>query len=88
MTSLTNEYERLKKIPEELGLNLALLLPEEDPSLPKKKRTLMVLEPETCIAGLYCNREIPEGVAFVKDLVIKDLEHELFFIDAFSEPAF
>ncbi|GKE19687.1 hypothetical protein Tco_1427264, partial [Tanacetum coccineum] len=38
MTSLSNRYERLKKILEYLGLDLTLPLPQQDPSLPRRKR--------------------------------------------------
>ncbi|GKB87648.1 hypothetical protein Tco_0959920 [Tanacetum coccineum] len=71
-----------------LGLDLSLPLPEQDPSLPKKKRKTMELEPETYIIGLHCNKKLPEGVPFKKNLAIKEPEHGLFFIDAFGEPAF
>nr|GEX44769.1 hypothetical protein [Tanacetum cinerariifolium] len=53
MTSLSNKYERLKKIPGELGLNLALPLPEQDPSLLKHKRKAMKLEPKTYIVDAF-----------------------------------
>nr|GEX19761.1 hypothetical protein [Tanacetum cinerariifolium] len=43
MTFLSNRYERQKKISQELGLDLSVLLPEQDPSLPKKKRKPMEL---------------------------------------------
>nr|GFB20067.1 protein kinase superfamily protein [Tanacetum cinerariifolium] len=48
----------------------------------------MELEPETYIVGLHCCRELPKGVKFVNNLVIKQLEHGLFFIDAFGQEAF
>ncbi|GJU75399.1 retrovirus-related pol polyprotein from transposon TNT 1-94 [Tanacetum coccineum] len=87
-TSLRNEYERLKQIPGELGLNLSLLILEQDPSLPKRKRKAMELEPETYIAILHCRRELPEGVKFVNNLVIEQPKHGPFFIDAFCKEAF
>nr|GEW18163.1 protein kinase superfamily protein [Tanacetum cinerariifolium] len=88
MTSLSNKYEILKKTLEELGLDLSILLPEQDPSLLKKNRKAMELKPETYNAGLHCNRKLPEGVDFVKNLVIEVLDHGLFFIDAFEKPTF
>nr|GEY71212.1 hypothetical protein [Tanacetum cinerariifolium] len=74
MTSLSNKYERLKKIRGEVGPNLALPLPEQDPSLLKHKRKTMKLDPETYIVGLHC-RKLPEGVPFKKNLVIEQPEH-------------
>ncbi|GJV72941.1 hypothetical protein Tco_1492936 [Tanacetum coccineum] len=56
MTSLSNRYERLKKILEYLGLDLTLPLPQQDPSLPRRKRKVMELDPETYIVGLHYNR--------------------------------
>ncbi|GKC18472.1 hypothetical protein Tco_1020622 [Tanacetum coccineum] len=88
MASLSNKYERLKKIPGERRLNLALPLPEQDPSLPKRKTKIMKLEPKTYIAGLHCHRELPERVKFVNNLVIEEPGHGLFFIDAFGDEAF
>ncbi|GJX17138.1 hypothetical protein Tco_0217970 [Tanacetum coccineum] len=56
MTSLSKKYERMKEIPNEVGLNLTLPLPEQDPSLPKRKRKSIDLEPKTYIVGLHCNK--------------------------------
>ncbi|GJT71527.1 hypothetical protein Tco_1030813 [Tanacetum coccineum] len=61
---------------------------EQDPSLPKRKRKAIELEPKTYIVGLHYNRLLPKGVEFVKNLVIENLEHGLFFIDSFGEEAF
>nr|GEX46786.1 protein kinase superfamily protein [Tanacetum cinerariifolium] len=61
---------------------------EIDPSLLRIKRKGMKLEPKTYIIGLHCCRELPEGVKFVNNLVIKQLEHGLFFMDAFGQEAF
>ncbi|GJW08913.1 hypothetical protein Tco_1571336 [Tanacetum coccineum] len=77
MTSLSNKYERLNKIHGELGLNLALPLLEQDPSLP-----------ETYIAGLHCHTKLPEGVKFVNNPVIEEPDHGLFLIDALGDEAF
>ncbi|GKA14558.1 putative reverse transcriptase domain-containing protein [Tanacetum coccineum] len=55
---------------------------------PNKKRKAMELEPEAYIAGLHCNKKLHEGVPFKKNLVIEELEHGFFFIDAFGELAF
>nr|GEU94331.1 protein kinase superfamily protein [Tanacetum cinerariifolium] len=68
------------EIPAELGLDLTLLLHEQDTSLLRRKRKAMELEPETYITGLHRKRELPKGVKFVRNLVIEEPEHELFFI--------
>nr|GEV62462.1 hypothetical protein [Tanacetum cinerariifolium] len=65
MTSLSNKYERLKKILGELGLNLVI--------------------PKTYIVGLHCHTELLEGVKFVNNLVIEELDHGLFLIDALRD---
>ncbi|GKA02744.1 hypothetical protein Tco_0675525 [Tanacetum coccineum] len=80
--------KRLKKIPNELELDITLPLPEKDPSLPRGKRKATELEPETYIVGLHCNRTLHEWVKFMKNLVIEKPKHGLFFINAFGEEAF
>nr|GEW38574.1 retrovirus-related Pol polyprotein from transposon TNT 1-94 [Tanacetum cinerariifolium] len=88
MTSLSNKYEILKKILEELGLDLSLPIHKQDPSIPRRKRKEIELEPETYIVGLHCHKELPGGVKLVNNLMIEELEHGLFFIDAFGDEAF
>ncbi|GJY21256.1 hypothetical protein Tco_0393822 [Tanacetum coccineum] len=52
MTSLGNRYERLNKIPEELGITLTLPAPRKVLSLTsRRRRKIQELEPETCILG-------------------------------------
>nr|GEY56769.1 hypothetical protein [Tanacetum cinerariifolium] len=80
MTSRSKKYKRLKEISNELGLDLTLPLPKQDPSLLRRKKKEIKLEPETYIFGLDCKRELPEGVKFVKNLVIENPVHGLFFI--------
>ncbi|GJX79240.1 hypothetical protein Tco_0327389 [Tanacetum coccineum] len=58
------------------------------PSLPRRKSKAIELEPETYIAGVHCNRKLPKGVEFVKNLVIEEPQHGLFFIEAFGEETF
>ncbi|GJY99772.1 hypothetical protein Tco_0517202, partial [Tanacetum coccineum] len=60
----------------------------QDPSLLRRKRKAIELEPKTYIADLHYNRTLPERVSFMKNLVIEMHEHQIFFIDAFGEPAF
>ncbi|GJW87362.1 hypothetical protein Tco_0162702 [Tanacetum coccineum] len=61
----------MNEIPKELGLDLTLLLPEQDPSLPRIKRKENELEPETYIAGLHYNRSLPEGGLYEESLIIE-----------------
>ncbi|GKE19781.1 hypothetical protein Tco_1431293 [Tanacetum coccineum] len=71
MESMSKRYQRLKKIPEELGIQSAL------PSVPKqallissqRKRKHMELDPEIKVLGLECNRSLPDGVPFVNNKV-------------------
>ncbi|GJX18721.1 hypothetical protein Tco_0221398 [Tanacetum coccineum] len=65
MTSLGKRYERLKKIPKELGIQSALpaLVPGQVASQSSgRKRKHMELEPEIKVLGLECNRSLPDGV--------------------------
>ncbi|GKC59789.1 hypothetical protein Tco_1087387, partial [Tanacetum coccineum] len=48
----------------------------------------MELEPEIKVPGLECNRILPEGVPFVKNMVIEEPEYEIFFPDVFGDQAF
>nr|GEX42959.1 hypothetical protein [Tanacetum cinerariifolium] len=91
MTSLGKRYERLKNIPEELGIQSALSAPvtEKDQSQSLGiKRKHMELEPEIRVFGLKCNKSLPEGVLFVNKMVIKEPEYGIFFTDVFSDQAF
>ncbi|GJX24198.1 hypothetical protein Tco_0228643, partial [Tanacetum coccineum] len=91
MTSLAKRYERLKKIPKELGIQSALPVPAPEQAssqLSGKKRKIMELEPKTRIPGLECNRSLPEGVPFVNNMLIEEPEYGMFFIDVFGDKAF
>ncbi|GJS53352.1 hypothetical protein Tco_0626714 [Tanacetum coccineum] len=69
MTSLSKRNERLKKIPEELGIQFALPAPVPEQASSQtsgRKRKPMELEPEVKVPGLKCNRSLPEGIPFVK----------------------
>ncbi|GJR59798.1 hypothetical protein Tco_1501960 [Tanacetum coccineum] len=89
MNSLSNKYERLKGIAKSLVINGSLPLPEQDPSLPSnRKRKAIELELEIYIAGMHCNRTLPEGVEFENKIVIEKPEHGLFFIDVFGDQSF
>ncbi|GJS29275.1 hypothetical protein Tco_0489895 [Tanacetum coccineum] len=91
MTSLSKRYERLKKIPEELGIQSALpaLIPEQASSQSSgRKRKHMELEPEVKVHGLGCNRCLPKSVPFVNHMVIEEPEYGILFIDVFGDQAF
>ncbi|GKA74168.1 hypothetical protein Tco_0780470 [Tanacetum coccineum] len=80
MNSLGRRYERIRRIPEELGIKSALPAPAPAPEQAsskssKKKRKHMKLEPEIRIPGLECNRALPENVPFVNDMVIEEPEY-------------
>ncbi|GJZ67019.1 hypothetical protein Tco_0630259 [Tanacetum coccineum] len=91
MTSLSKRYERLKKIPEELGIQSALPAPVPEQASSQtlgRKRKHMELEPEVKVPGLECNRSLPEGVPFVNNMVIEEPEYGIFFTDVFGDQAF
>nr|GEU63662.1 reverse transcriptase domain-containing protein [Tanacetum cinerariifolium] len=46
------------------------------------------LEPETKIPGLEYNRDLPENVPFVNNMVIEEPEYGIFFTDEFGDQAF
>nr|GEW55284.1 hypothetical protein [Tanacetum cinerariifolium] len=58
--------------------------------IPKKKNIVkhVELEPETRISGLECNRDLPENVPFVNNMVIKEPKYGIFFTDKFGNQAF
>ncbi|GJV95492.1 hypothetical protein Tco_1547069 [Tanacetum coccineum] len=90
-TLLSLRYERLKKIPEEPGIQSALPAPAPEQAssqLLGRKRKIMELEPEICIPGLKCNRSLPENVPYVNNMVIKEPKYGMFFIDVFGDEAF
>ncbi|GJS42634.1 hypothetical protein Tco_0567677 [Tanacetum coccineum] len=91
MTSLSQRYERLKKIPKELGIQSALpapVLEQASSQTSIRKRKHMELEPEVKVPGLECNRSLPEEVPFVNYMVIEETKYRIFFIDVFSDQAF
>nr|GEX00429.1 hypothetical protein [Tanacetum cinerariifolium] len=86
-----SKYERLKKVPRELGIHYALpaSVPEQasSRSLGRKQKHIE-LEPETRIPGLECNRSLPKNVSFVNNMVIEEPEYGIFFTDEFGDQAF
>ncbi|GJU94211.1 hypothetical protein Tco_1318967 [Tanacetum coccineum] len=74
MTSLGKRYKRLKKIPEELGIQSTLPAPIPEQALSqsiRRKRKHMELEPEIKVLGLECNRSLPKG----HNMVIEEPEY-------------
>ncbi|GJS97837.1 hypothetical protein Tco_0804805 [Tanacetum coccineum] len=57
-------------------------------SLKLGKQKHIELEPEVKVPGLECNRSLPEGVPFVNNMVIEELEYVIFFTDVFGDQAF
>ncbi|GJU42366.1 hypothetical protein Tco_1195323 [Tanacetum coccineum] len=89
MNSLSQRYERIRKIPEELEIKSALPAPEQAPSKSsRKKRKHMKLESEVKIPRLECNRALPENDLFVNNMVIEEPEYGIFFTDEFGDQAF
>nr|GEZ78956.1 hypothetical protein [Tanacetum cinerariifolium] len=71
-------YERLKKIPEELGIQFSLpslVLEQASSQTLRRNRKHIKLEPGVKVPGLECNRSLPEGVPFVNYMVIKEPEY-------------
>ncbi|GJV13326.1 hypothetical protein Tco_1354867 [Tanacetum coccineum] len=91
MNSLSRRYERIRKIPEELGIKSALpALAREQASSQssRKKRKHMELKPKTKFPRLECNRTLPENVMFINNMVIEEPEYGIFFTDEFGDQAF
>nr|GEW10281.1 retrovirus-related Pol polyprotein from transposon TNT 1-94 [Tanacetum cinerariifolium] len=91
MNSLSRRYERIRKNSKELGIKSAHPAPTPKQASSKslrKKRKHIELEPEIKIPRLECNRALPENVPFVKNMVIEEPEHGIFFTDKFSNQEF
>ncbi|GKA49205.1 hypothetical protein Tco_0742163 [Tanacetum coccineum] len=75
------KYERIRRIPEELGLKSALPAPaleQVSSKSSRKKRKHMELEPEIKFFGLKCNQPLPENVLFVNNMVIEEPKYGIF----------
>ncbi|GJU36011.1 hypothetical protein Tco_1184365 [Tanacetum coccineum] len=92
INSLSQRYDRIRKIPEELGIKSALHAlapaPEQASSKLRKKRKHRELEPEIKIPGLECNRALPKNVPFDNNMVIEEHEYGIFFTNEFGNQAF
>ncbi|GJV47429.1 hypothetical protein Tco_1437641 [Tanacetum coccineum] len=53
-----------------------------------RKRKHIELEPEIKVPWLECNISVPDGVPFVKNMVIEEPEYGIFFTDVFGDQAF
>nr|GEX23222.1 hypothetical protein [Tanacetum cinerariifolium] len=83
--------KKAKKIPKELGIQYALPSPisEQAPSQTSgRKKKHMEMEPEVNVPRLEYDMSHPEGVSFVNNMVIKEPENGIFFIDVFGDQAF
>ncbi|GJY75454.1 hypothetical protein Tco_0480570 [Tanacetum coccineum] len=89
MNSLSQRYERIRKIPEELGIKSPLPVPPPAPeqtlSKSSRKRKHMELEPKIKIPRLECNRALRKNVMFVNNMVIEEPKHVIFFTDEFGD---
>nr|GEZ83863.1 hypothetical protein [Tanacetum cinerariifolium] len=84
------ELDKLEN-PEELGIQSALPAPllEQAPSQASgRKMKHIELEQKIKVPRLDCNQSLPEGVSFVNNMVIEELEYEIFFTDVFGNQAF
>ncbi|GJT60171.1 hypothetical protein Tco_1003704 [Tanacetum coccineum] len=82
MNSLSKKYESPRATLDELGIKSTLPAFVQVLSLTSgRKRKHHIL-------GLECNRNLPEGISFVNNLVIEHPENGIFFIDVFGDEAF
>jgi hypothetical protein len=92
--SLSAKYEELARVAKSLGINHDEALASQGLAIPEltqktgKKRKAVDIEPEQYIAALHCNRTTPQGVKFRPNLVIKEPEYGIFFVDEFGQEAF
>ncbi|GKB71269.1 hypothetical protein Tco_0932681 [Tanacetum coccineum] len=63
-------------------------LDELDPIIQKKKNKVVGDLMTSLGKRLECNRSLPKGISFVNNLMIKQSEYEIFFIDVFGDKAF
>nr|GEV66368.1 copia protein [Tanacetum cinerariifolium] len=89
MNSLSRRYKRFRQIFEKLGIQSALLAPEQALSQTSgRKQKHMELEPKKIIPGLECNRTLLKNIPFVNNMVIKEPEYGIFFTDKFGDQTF
>ena len=92
LKSLSQRYQDLARLPQELGIQPLLTAPpppvNSEAAKSSRKRKKIEHEPEIKVPGLECNRALPEGVTFVANMVIEQPERGLFFIDSFGDQAF
>ena len=92
LKSLSQRYQGLARLPQELGIQPLLTAPppqeKSDAARSSKKRKKIESELEIQVPGLKCNRTLPEGVTFEANRVIEQPERGLFFVDGFGDQAF
>jgi hypothetical protein len=91
LKSLKERYDRLSAMPE--ALNIPSLLPASTtgtaPSkATRRKRKHIESEPEIKVPGLDCDRSVPEGITFVRNIMLEHPERGLCFMDEYGNPAF
>nr|GEU68277.1 hypothetical protein [Tanacetum cinerariifolium] len=89
MKSLSQRYEKLRKIPGELGVQPALpLLKQASSQTSGRKQKYIELDPKIRIPGLECNLTLFENASFVNNMVIKEPNYGIFFTGEFGDQAF
>ena len=94
LKSLTKKYQELEKVAKSLSIDHQVALASQGLTIPEqhlalgKKRKAVDLELEQHISALHCNCDPPEGVKFVNNKAIKDLEHGIFIVDVHGDNAF
>ncbi|GJV59730.1 hypothetical protein Tco_1465830 [Tanacetum coccineum] len=91
LNSLSRRYERINKIPKELGIQSALpahILKQASSKSLGRKRKHMELQPKVKVPGLDYDRSLPEGVPFVNNMAIEKPEYGIFFTNVFGDQAF
>ncbi|GJR36614.1 hypothetical protein Tco_1212298 [Tanacetum coccineum] len=86
--SLSRRYEKIKKIPKELGIQSALLalIPKKAPSKSSgRKRKHMELEHEIKVPRLDYDRRLPKDIPFVNNMIIEEPGSGIFFTDVFGD---
>nr|GEZ19650.1 hypothetical protein [Tanacetum cinerariifolium] len=91
MNSLAKRYERLRKLPIELGIQSALPAPISQQAAlqsSRRKRKHIETSPEIYVPGFDYYRIPPKGVLIVNNMVIEEPEYGLFFFDIYRNEAF
>nr|GEX73817.1 Gag-Pol polyprotein [Tanacetum cinerariifolium] len=86
MNSLSQMYERLRKIPGEHGIQSALPSPKQALcQTSRRKWKHMEFVTETRIPGLECNQTLPKNVSLKNSMVIEESDYGIFFTAKFGD---